>query len=395
MTCKQVPELPYADLLHTTCRCSNLSTQVSLLSTLPATCFKGVMNKAQLDPSSKSWVGQLILSAARLTVWLSLSSGVILSNKWLLHPMRFPFPVSLTCWHMAVSAVVGAIAVRSGIVAKQQLSWKTWAKICLPVGALSAASLFFGNMSFMYLTVSFMQMLKANMPVIIFTVGCLFATEVFTFASFGIMVVIAAGVAMASYGELNFSLLGVLCMFSAMSCEAVRLTLVQTLLQRQDLQLNPLSTLYYIMPISTACLLPIAFAAEVQGLWDCTWLTYHSIPVLLINAGGAVALNLSIYIVVGTMSALTMKLAAIVKDIGLVAVSCALFGDSLTFPGILGYSTALIGVCGYNYRKMSLQGPPPISKLNLKQETGESDQLLPVKNTESDWQIPAASRPVA
>ena len=353
------------------------------------------MDKAQLDVNCKSLFGQLVLSAARLTVWLSLSSSVILSNKWLLHPMRFPFPVSLTCWHMAVSAVVGAIAVRSGMIAKQQLSWKTWAKICLPVGALSAASLFFGNMSFMYLTVSFMQMLKANMPVIVFIVGCLFATEVFTFASFGIMVVIAAGVAMASYGELNFSLLGVLFMFSAMSCEAVRLTLVQTLLQRQDLQLNPLSTLYYIMPISTACLLPIAFVAEAQGLWDCTWLTYHSMPVLLVNAGGAVALNLAIYIVVGTMSALTMKLAAIVKDIGLVAISCALFGDILTLPGIFGYSTALIGVCGYNYRKMHLQEPPPVSKLNLKQETGESDQLLPIRNTESGWQIPAVSRPAA
>lgn len=293
---------------------------------------------------------------------------------------------------MAVSAAVGAVAIRSGVVASQQLTWKTWAKLCLPVGALSAAALFFGNMAFMYLTVSFMQMLKANMPVIIFAVGCLFSTEVFTFASFGIMVVIAAGVAMASYGELNFAIPGVLCMFSAMSCEAVRLTLVQTLLQRQDLQLTPLSTLYYIMPISTACLLPIAFVAEAQGLRDCAWLQYDSIPLLLVNAGGAVALNLSIYIVVGTMSALTMKLAAIVKDIGLVAVSCVIFGDTLTFPGILGYSIALAGVCGYNYRKMYLQEPPLISKVDSKQQTSDFNQLLPGRNTETGWQIPAVTR---
>ena len=352
------------------------------------------MNKPRLDASTRSWLAQLFLSAARLVVWLSLSSAVILSNKWLLHPMRFPFPVSLTCWHMAVSAVVGAVAVRSGMVPKQQLSWKTWAKICLPVGALSAASLFFGNMSFMYLTVSFMQMLKANMPVIIFIVGCIFATEVFTLASFSIMVLIAAGVAMASYGELNFSLLGTICMFSAMSCEAVRLTLVQTLLQRQDLQLNPLSTLYYIMPISTACLLPIVLVSEAQGLQNCAWLTYHSIPILLANAAGAVALNLSIYIVVGTMSALTMKLAAIVKDIALVAVSCAVFGDTLTFAGIFGYSIALTGVCLYNYRKICLQEVPPISKLNMKEQPGTSDRLLPAKSSEADWQIPAVSKPL-
>jgi hypothetical protein len=354
------------------------------------------MNKGRTEQLKKPWFTQLLLSTARLIVWLSLSSGVILSNKWLLHPMRFPFPVSLTCWHMAVSAVVGAVAVRSGMVAKQQLSWKTWAKICLPVGALSAAALFFGNMSFMYLTVSFMQMLKANMPVIIFIVGCLFATEVFTLASFSIMVVIAAGVAMASYGELNFSLLGVLCMFSAMACEAVRLTLVQTLLQRQDLQLNPLSTLYYIMPISVACLLPIAFVTEARGLSECRWLTYHALPSLLANAGGAVALNLSIYIVVGTMSALTMKLAAIVKDIGLVAVSCALFGDTLTFPGVFGYSIALIGVCVYNYRKIHMQELPPVNtKLNLKQGPAESESLLPAKSSEGNWQIAAVGKSVS
>lgn len=347
--------------------------------------------KAQ-DSSILSYLRPLVLSAARLSIWLSLSSTVILSNKWLLHPMRFPFPVSLTCWHMAVSAAIGAVAVKSGVAANQQLSWKTWAKICLPVGALSAAALFFGNMAFMYLTVSFMQMLKANMPVIIFIVGCLFSTEVFTFASFGIMVVISAGVAMASYGELNFATSGVLCMFSAMLCEAVRLTLVQTLLQRQDLQLTPLSTLYYIMPISTACLLPIAFIAEAQGLKECVWLEYHSIPMLLINAGGAVALNLSIYIVVGTMSALTMKLAATVKDIGLIAISCAIFGDTLTTPGIFGYSIALAGVCGYNYRKICLQEPPPISKVDSKKENSDFDELLLAKDIQSGWPIPAVTK---
>ncbi len=201
---------------------------------------------------------------------------------------------------------------------------------------------------------------------------------------------------MASYGELNFSLLGVLCMFSAMSCEAVRLTLVQTLLQRQDLQLNPLSTLYYIMPISVACLLPIALVTEARGLSECRWLTYQALPSLLANAGGAVALNLSIYIVVGTMSALTMKLAAIVKDIGLVAVSCALFGDTLTFPGVSGYSIALLGVFVYNYRKIHSQELLPVnSKLNLKQGPAESESLLPAKSSEGNWQIKAVGKSVS
>jgi len=100
--------------------------------------------------------------------------------------------------------------------------------------------------------------------------------------------------------------------------------------------------------------------------------------------------------VVGTMSALTMKLAAIVKDIGLVAVSCALFGDTLTFPGVFGYSIALIGVCVYNYRKIHMQELPPVnSKLNLKQGPAESESLLPAKSSEGNWQIAAVGKSVS
>lgn len=213
--------------------------------------------------------------------FLCLSSGVMLSNEWLMHPKRFPFPVILTCCHMAVSALVGALAVKSGMISKQQLSWKMWAKFCLPVGALSASALFFGNIAFLYMTVSFMQMLKANLPVLVFVVGCLFATEVFKISSFANMIVIASGVALASYGEVGFSASGVLCMFSGMCCEAVRLTLVQTLLQRQDLHMSPLSTLYYIMPISLVCLLPLVCISEARALQDCAFLTFNSLPAFL------------------------------------------------------------------------------------------------------------------
>ncbi len=330
---------------------------------------------------------QFFHNAIRVIVWLCLSSGVVLSNKWLMHPKRFPFPVSLTCCHMAVSALAGAFAVKSGMTTKQKLSWKMWAKFCLPVGALSASALFFGNVAFLYLTVSFMQMLKANLPVLVFVVGCLFASEVFTISSFANMIVIAAGVALASYGEVGFSVSGVVCMFSGMCCEAVRLTLIQTLLQRQDLHMNPLSTLYYIMPISLLCLLPLACISEARALQDCTFLTYDSLPAFLANVCCAVALNLSSYIVVGTMSALTMKLAAIVKDIGLVAVSCIIFGDILTFPGVAGYSVALLGICTHNYRRLQLYTVPVVNQ-DLCAKQAPNVLHLKSETDKNDWQIP-------
>ena len=187
------------------------------------------------------------------------------------------------------------------------------------------------------------------MPIFVFLVACLLKIEKFTLAMFGVMLMIAAGVGLTSYGELRFSYVGTVCMFSAMLCEAFRLTLIQILLQQQDLQMNPLSTMSYIMPISMFFVMPIAYISEAKALWGCSWPMRNSLPLLCANAVSAVALNLSIYAVIGKTSALTMKIAALVKDIALVAISCSVFGDALTEIGVGGYVLALMGIVMYSY----------------------------------------------
>ena len=75
---------------------------------------------------SQAWIAHLSLTALRLLLWLTLSSGVVLFNKWLLQPTRFPFPITLTWWHMAMSAFIGTLAIKTGFVNSQQLTWKTF-----------------------------------------------------------------------------------------------------------------------------------------------------------------------------------------------------------------------------------------------------------------------------
>lgn len=60
--------------------------------------------------------------------------------------------------------------------------------------------------------------------------------------TFGNMVIVTIGVAIASYGELNFHLLGVMLQLFSVCTESTRLTLVQILLQRRGLSLNPITT---------------------------------------------------------------------------------------------------------------------------------------------------------
>lgn len=69
------------------------------------------------------------------------------------------------------------------------------------------------------------------MPVAVFLVGCVFHTESFSWPVFANMILVTIGVAVASYGEINFNVVGVMFQMGAIVSESIRLVLVQILLQ--------------------------------------------------------------------------------------------------------------------------------------------------------------------
>ena len=100
------------------------------------------------------------------------------------------------------------------------------------------------------LTLTNLQMLKALMPVSVFTVGCAFGMETYNPKTLVNMIVVTIGVIIASYGEINFVVIGVLLQLASVATESTRLMLIQILLQRRGLSLNPVTTMYYIAPAS-------------------------------------------------------------------------------------------------------------------------------------------------
>ena len=97
----------------------------------------------------------------------------------------------------------------------------------MPVGALFAIVLWLGNTAYLHLSVSFIQMLKATMPVAVFLVGVLMKTETYTNLTTFNMLIVGTGVCIASYGEINFVVVGVLLQVGSIVAESFRLTLVQ------------------------------------------------------------------------------------------------------------------------------------------------------------------------
>eukprot|EP00959_Pyramimonas_sp_CCMP1952_P088340 1848129-Pyramimonas_sp.AAC.1 len=70
-------------------------------------------------------------------------------------------------------------------------------------------------------------MTKALMPGLVYMIGVFMSTERYSLRITLNMLVIAFGVAIAAYGEVNFVVIGVVEQLSSLGFEAVRLMLVQ------------------------------------------------------------------------------------------------------------------------------------------------------------------------
>lgn len=65
--------------------------------------------------------------------------AVILFNKWLLAYSGFPFPITLTMWHMAFCSTVGFVCIRVlGLVKSHNMSARDYMQRVFPIGALLA-----------------------------------------------------------------------------------------------------------------------------------------------------------------------------------------------------------------------------------------------------------------
>ena len=334
----------------------------------------------------------VLMSYAYVGIWISLSFSVIVYNKYILDPKMYgwPFPISLTMIHMAFCATLAALLVRVlrvvDVPASPPMTPRLYAASVVPIGALYALSLWFSNSAYIYLSVSFIQMLKALMPVAVYSLAVAFRTDSFRRASMLNMLGISAGVAVAAYGEARFDAFGVALQLAAVAAEATRLVLIQILLTSRGMSLNPITSLYYIAPCCLLFLTVPWYAVELPRLRAAAASAAGpDVFVFGTNSLCAFALNLAVFLLVGKTSALTMNVAGVVKDWLLIAFSWTVIKDTVTPVNLAGYGIAFLGVAYYNHAKLQgLKAKEAERKAAAtavpKPDDAEAARLLPEKD---------------
>mmetsp|Transcript_3786 Transcript_3786/g.4166 ORF Transcript_3786/g.4166 Transcript_3786/m.4166 type:complete len:327 (+) Transcript_3786:86-1066(+) len=301
-----------------------------------------------------------------IAIWITASCSMIMFNKAVLSSYDFPYPIFLTTWHMVLSTILTQIlsrttdllpGVKEGKIDTNVIKTKIF-----PVALLFAISLICANKAYLFLSVSYIQMLKASTPVAVLGLSLLLRIENSSYIELNIVSLISLGVALASVGELMFSWTGFTFQVFAIVAEASRLVLTGMILKRY--KLDSLSTLYYVAPLCACINGFCCFYFESESLpWDRI-LSGDFLGMLLVNGIVAFSLNIATVMLISHTSALTLTLAGIVKDILLVVLSMAIFRAPVTLLQFLGYSVALLALNLHKEYKKSaalFEGPPKVT----------------------------------
>lgn len=237
--------------------------------------------------------------------WIFFSNVTILFNKWLIDTagfrksnpppsltqphltnnpqdtVRIPSPatsqltlqltpapaVLLTTWHLIFATLATQLLARTTTLLTTRnnirLTPRFYVRTILPIGILYSGSLVCSNLVYLYLSVAFIQMLKAAAPVAVLVMSWIWGVADPSAGTLFNILVIVFGVAMASFGEIEFSWIGFVYQWGGIIFESMRLVMIQVMLSGEGLRMDPLVGLYYYAPVCAVMNLLVAVVIEV------------------------------------------------------------------------------------------------------------------------------------
>eukprot|EP00123_Amoebidium_parasiticum_P016755 comp23570_c3_seq1/m.39910 comp23570_c3_seq1/g.39910 ORF comp23570_c3_seq1/g.39910 comp23570_c3_seq1/m.39910 type:complete len:424 (-) comp23570_c3_seq1:47-1318(-) len=306
----------------------------------------------------------ILLSLGCVLLWYTFSIGLTFYNKWLFRSYGLNFPLIITSFHMLfnffVSWMIRVVLLRCLGTRRPVLTPEHYFKMALPTGAASALDVGLGNASLLYITISLYTICKSTSIVFLLLFAFCFKLEQPRWSLTLVIVCIAAGVLLFTYGgDVDFDLLGFLLVMCATVMSGLRWVLTQAMLQKKKLGLhNPIDTLYHVTPTMALVLLPLALAIEGIPFFSSPHMFMGTTADVLktltiLSLGGVLAflLNWAEFLLISRTSSVTMSVAGIFKEVCTISLSVLLFGDHMSRINAMGMCVTILGIVLYNVLK--------------------------------------------
>ncbi|KAI9828656.1 MAG: UAA transporter [Thelocarpon impressellum] len=261
-----------------------------------------------------------------LFLYFALNLGLTIYNKAVMD--TFPQPYMLTALHAAFGCLGCTFLNRRGYYAMRHLS-REETVVLVFFSMLYTLNISISNVSLNLVTIPFHQVVRATSPIFTVLIYALCYHKTYSLSTYVSLAPVIAGVGFATYGDYYCTALG---FFSTLlgSFLAALKTVITNRLQTGPLQLSAFEILHLMSPLALSQSLAYAYLsgefaafgrlAFVEGRLNITMLN-----VLLVNGLMAFALNVTSFTANKKAGALTMTVAANIKQVLTIVLSIVFF----------------------------------------------------------------------
>jgi len=294
-----------------------------------AKILPGMKRQKQLLPKASApvAVGRSVTSShssamIAIITWSACSATLILYNKYVLHGMKFHFPLFVTlihCLGVSFSLFVASTCFNAFEPPHQMNSFLPLVRSMMPISIIFTIATVMRNFAFIYLPVPTIQIINSSAPAVSYFISCLVGIEKFSLKIALAVGGISAGVCLSAATAMRFtSIVGAALLFGGLVLEATRGVLLKRLLNN-NVSVSPLGLLFLSSTMSFLLLVGPVGLKEASDAFSV--MQASGLPLLFLLAGNvffAICLNFASFNFLKTCSVTTTSITAVSKD-------CALF----------------------------------------------------------------------
>ncbi|KAL8962271.1 MAG: hypothetical protein Q9183_005180 [Haloplaca sp. 2 TL-2023] len=299
-----------------------------------------------------------------LVIYFLFSLGLTLYSKEVMIVFKFPF--LLTALHCGATYMGTSIMHARGYFTPKILTNQDTAKLSA-FSLLYTANVAVSNASLAIVSVPFHQTVRAITPVFTVAIYRLVYGGTYGRATYWSLLPVILGVMLTSYGDMSASTVGFLLTILGAFLAALK-TVATNRLQTAGLHLSAVELLHRMSPIACFQSLFVAYLVGEFSRFQPGSMSVTAVLALLGNGAIAFGLNVASFEANGRAGALTMTIAANVKQVLTVALSVVIWDLALGATNALGIALTLVGGALYGRSELvGKKGPSQDLEANLNE----------------------------
>jgi drug/metabolite transporter (DMT)-like permease len=287
-----------------------------------------------------------------LVVWMANNILVTITNKASFAKVNFNYPFALSTIHMAFNIVGAQIFFKFSKIKPKVIEGSKNLRSIMIFSVIFALNIAVGNASLSYVSVSFNQVCRSMVPVVVMGMSIIYFGKSYSNIRKLSILPIVCGVALAVWGDMSYTVIGAFSTFVCVILAALKSVSAGELLTG-DLKLHEMDLLSKMCPYA---LVQIAFLGCIKGEFQDIYENFDTIfndtttpRVIALSALLSFTLNASSFVANKVTSPLTLSIGANVKQVLLILMASAYFGDSIGLLHGTGIGIVVMGSFGYGY----------------------------------------------